>query len=62
MALLLLKLFRSSLAFIHEGLHKNFCGVAPRRSVKIKIQFNFYFNTTFWESKGRKGLKLQLTQ
>ena len=28
---------------------------APKRSVKIKIQLNFYFNTTFgneWDVKG----------
>ena len=27
----------------------------PQRGVKIKIQVNFYFNTTFWPVKGGKG-------
>ena len=26
--------------------------VAPQRSVKIKIQVNLYFNTTFWNARG----------
>ena len=29
---------------------------APQRSVKIKIQVNFYFNSTFWNAQGEKGL------
>ena len=28
---------------------------APQRSVKIKIQVNFYFNTTFWNAQDEKG-------
>ena len=28
---------------------------APQRSAKIKMQANFYFNTTFSNALGRKG-------
>ena len=43
-----LKDFKSLKAFI-----KHF--EAPQRSVKIKIQLNFYFNKTFRNSRGGKG-------
>ena len=28
---------------------------APQKNVKIKIQFNFYFNTTFRNARGVKN-------
>ena len=28
---------------------------ASQRSMKMKIQVNFYFNTTFWNARGGKG-------
>ena len=28
---------------------------APQRCAKIKISVNFYFNTTFWNARGKNG-------
>ena len=28
---------------------------APQRSLKIKIEVNFYFKLTFWNDRGGKG-------